>query len=369
MPAKAQDVKFILEQSLQAISAEQDLNYEYQLLLQYPSEDYHYEQTGKCFVKFSDDEEEIGFIFQYHDEENKVIYNGSECFELSLSDSTSRLSRHPSRADLEHFVFLNLSPVTWKYGLQTLISDSRIVKSLIRKADTEEGIYRIRFEIESQGLGKLGNMKPLRGDVVTEYIVSLNSDTYLPVQIEQRNHSQPDDLIKTNISYYDFNDHEPSEKSWYYSSYSGFSPVKEESLEKLQLDQATPTWKLPLVGNTDSLDLETLQGEVVLLEFWIKNCGYCIEAVETLNQLYTQYHGRNLKIIGVNCGDSVADAEAFIRRNKPNYINVRDEGTLVSKAYGVIGYPQVFLLDRDGTLLYQGSPTDQRLKNILETRL
>src|SRR5690606_18770136 len=137
----------------------------------------------------------------------------------------------------------------WKYGLQTLISDSSTVKSLIRRTDTEEGIYRIRLELGNQVLGKLGNMNPLKEGGVIEYIVSINSDTYVPVQIEQRNHSQPDNLIKSNISYSDSNGPEPSENSWYYSSYSGFSPAKEELLEKLQLNQAPPNWKLPLVGN------------------------------------------------------------------------------------------------------------------------
>lgn len=56
----------------------------------------------------------------------------------------------------------------------------------------------------------------------------------------------------------------------------------------------------------------------------------------------------------------------FIDKHKPNYINVWDKDSKVSAAYGVIGYPTVFLIDKEGKLLFEGSPQSEKLEELLQ---
>ncbi len=52
--------------------------------------------------------------------------------------------------------------------------------------------------------------------------------------------------------------------------------------------------------NSPPLNLTALRGNVVLVDFWTYSCINCIRSIPFLNDLYNEYHGDGLVIIGVH---------------------------------------------------------------------
>lgn len=363
LPLHAQNVIDILEKSKWALDQKEAINYNYRLEINYASENYNYTLEGNTYLDFRTKDNPLGLAFQFSNAKSKIVYNGSESFELNLLDKTSVLKRHPQKSELGHFTFLNLSLLTWKNVLPLIIASADIQKTFV---DSPNPIcYAIRIGVGQRDIDKLGNVNALTAKRNISYTVLLDKKSYLPVEIIQENDVSKGDYLRTQFSYKDLAE-VPVERSWYFSSYSGYK-IKDPKVQvSLIRGEIAPKWQLPLVLDSGSIKLDFLQGNYVLLEFWIKNCGYCIEAVPLLNELQLGYADKGVKVIAINAGDREADIQSFLRRNKPVYPSVWDRDGKIGALYGVGGYPQAFLLDKGGRLLFQGAVNSPEMKTILE---
>jgi len=120
------------------------------------------------------------------------------------------------------------------------------------------------------------------------------------------------------------------------------------------------------------ISLDELKGKVILLDFWIKNCGPCIQSVPHLNELQNKFKGKNLKIISINSYDSKEEVSWFCNKHKTDY-TVLLNGKAVAGKYGVSGFPAFFIIDKTGKIIYShagyetsiGSEIEQVIKNAL----
>ena len=113
-------------------------------------------------------------------------------------------------------------------------------------------------------------------------------------------------------------------------------------------------------------DLSKYRGHVVLLEFWIKNCGYCIEAVSKLNALNKKYKSINFKILGINTEDSEDSIDVFINKNQVEYPVLRGNNTDINKNYGIAAFPQVVLINKAGVVIYSGNLDIQKIGELID---
>jgi thiol-disulfide isomerase/thioredoxin len=362
LPLHAQNVIDILEKSKWALDKKEALNFNYRLEINYASENYNYTLEGNTDLDFRTKDNPLGLAFQFSNAKSKIVYNGSESFELNLLDKTSVLKRHPKKSELGHFTFLNMSLLTWKNVLPLIIASADIQKTFV---DSPNPIcYAIRIELGQRDIDKLGNVNALTAKRNISYTVLLDKKSYFPVEILQENDVSKGDYLKTQFSYNDLAK-VPTERSWYFSSYPGYK-IKDPKVQvSLVRGEIAPKWQLPLVLGSGSIKLDSLQGNYVLLEFWIKNCGYCIEAVPLLNEIQLNYADKGVNVIAINAGDSEADIESFLHRNRPVYTSVWDRDGKTGALYGVSGYPQAFLLDKEGRLLFQGAVNSPEMKAVL----
>ena len=110
------------------------------------------------------------------------------------------------------------------------------------------------------------------------------------------------------------------------------------------------------------------QGRVSLVVFWATWCAPCRAEAVWLKRLERDYHAQGLRIEGLSMDDSPAPAERFQRREAINYpLAMADVAT--ARAFGgVLGLPALFLVGRDGRVLWQGRGEPDRkalLKKIL----
>jgi thiol-disulfide isomerase/thioredoxin len=197
----------------------------------------------------------------------------------------------------------------------------------------------------------------------------IDQENNLPLYIIQANNIEPKDYLLTSFTNYQVNNNSRPESFWYFSTFTHEYKQEDKMVENLlKPGSVAPDWSLPVYNTNNNLKLSQLKGKMVLLEFWIKNCGYCIAAVPKINALAKKYKGRKFQVIGINAHDTKEEVETFIIRNNPSYQTVYASGKLCSD-YGVMAYPSFFLIDKKGLILYSGPLEPETFERFLETQL
>ncbi len=101
------------------------------------------------------------------------------------------------------------------------------------------------------------------------------------------------------------------------------------------------------------LDLASLKGQVVLVNFWATWCEPCKQEMPSLDRMHQKLAARGLKVVGVNFGEGRPRIEQFLKTVPVGFPVLRDDDLAVSKAWRVRVLPATFLVDRKGMLRYQ----------------
>lgn len=173
------------------------------------------------------------------------------------------------------------------------------------------------FVTQNKYLNYLGTgFSTTRQELRFYYSLIVSKETLLPLTLLQRKKGS-EDLNRTDFTGINMNPVPPTENSWYYSSYlKTYKPEKQQQLVMIKPGQKAPDFSLTNKVTGLSEELSKYSGQVILLEFWIKNCGYCMEAVPKLNALNKKCKSLSLKILGVNTEDDEQSIEVFMKKNR-----------------------------------------------------
>lgn len=119
--------------------------------------------------------------------------------------------------------------------------------------------------------------------------------------------------------------------------------------------QSVPDFELKLHDGT-TVNLQSLKGKVVLLDFWYRGCAYCIKAIPNLIALQEEFKG-DLVIIGINPYDIQEDVADYLAYKKMNYASTYKNGDDIQKILGIkINlYPTTILYDTQGNMVHMDS--------------
>ena len=115
-----------------------------------------------------------------------------------------------------------------------------------------------------------------------------------------------------------------------------------------------PDFRLPQLGKDSQLGLGDVRGKVVFVDFWASWCSPCREAMPQYEKLYTSLPRDQFAIVAVNVDETRGDAEKFLAAHPVSYAIVFDPAGDVPKAYGLIGMPTSYLIDRNGVVRWRG---------------
>jgi thiol-disulfide isomerase/thioredoxin len=124
--------------------------------------------------------------------------------------------------------------------------------------------------------------------------------------------------------------------------------------------QVAPAIDLPLFSTQGesgaSMSLAELRGKVVYLDFWASWCPPCRMSFPQLEQLRVELAPRGFEVLAVNVDEFEADALKFLEEIPVSYPVVHDAAGLSPQAYGILGMPTGYLIDREGVirLVHQG---------------
>lgn len=111
---------------------------------------------------------------------------------------------------------------------------------------------------------------------------------------------------------------------------------------------AAPNFTLDRLDESGDLELSSFRGKAVILNVWASWCVPCKEEAPYLEQVWQANRDRDVVVLGLDAKDFRADARRFAGRYDLTFPLVYDGPGDTLGGYGVTGFPETFVLDRDG---------------------
>ena len=98
------------------------------------------------------------------------------------------------------------------------------------------------------------------------------------------------------------------------------------------------------------VSLNQFRGQVVILNFWATWCPPCIEELPSMATLQDRMRARGIVVLGVSIDVDEDAYHRFLRQRGVNFLTVRDPAQKVATMYGTTGWPETYIIDRQGVL-------------------
>ena len=120
-----------------------------------------------------------------------------------------------------------------------------------------------------------------------------------------------------------------------------------------------PAVSLPRLEGGAKAALADYRGTVVVLNYWASWCTPCRQESPLLERWQRRLAKRGGTVVGIDSLDVTADARAFVREFGLTYPMLRDRDGETQRRFGVSGYPETLIVDRDGRIAaLQRGPVD-----------
>jgi cytochrome c biogenesis protein CcmG, thiol:disulfide interchange protein DsbE len=148
-----------------------------------------------------------------------------------------------------------------------------------------------------------------------------------------------------------------------------------EDGDALAIGSDAPDFTLERLDEKGELTLSSLRGKAVVLNFWASWCIPCKEEAPVLESLWQEHSDRGLVVVGLDAKDFRRDARSFAERFDLTFPLVYDGPGDTVTPYGVTGFPETFVIDREGKVVealagsVAGDEDRARLRRAVEEAL
>ena len=129
--------------------------------------------------------------------------------------------------------------------------------------------------------------------------------------------------------------------------------------------------------NAEPFTLESLRGNVVLIDVWTYTCVNCIRTLPYIKEWYDKYADKGLIIVGVHSPEFEFEkvrenVEGAIEEYELKYPVVQDNDFRTWRALSNRYWPAKYLVDKDGVIRYRHfgegayDQTEQQIRDLLE---
>jgi cytochrome c biogenesis protein CcmG/thiol:disulfide interchange protein DsbE len=134
---------------------------------------------------------------------------------------------------------------------------------------------------------------------------------------------------------------------------------------------SAPDFTLERLDRGGELRLSSLRGKAVVLNVWASWCGPCKEEAPYLEEVWQRDRHRDLVVVGLDAKDFRADARRFARRYELSFPLVYDGPGDAIDGYGVTGFPETFVIDREGKVVagFAGAVDGDEERSRLESAI
>ena len=207
----------------------------------------------------------------------------------------------------------------------------------------------------------------------SEYYYWIDKNTMIPIAyadhfVWEMNNTTMDQYEKNTLDKYEINC-QLNDSIFALSSIPSFYKLKtftpSQSAPLLPKDSVAPQWSLrSLKGET--INLSDFKGKIVLVDFFYEGCAPCMLALPKIISLYEKYKSKGLVVIGIDPVDKKEDdLKSFLAKKGVTY-DVLLGGKDIARDYHLSGYPTVYILDKNGKILFDLAGYGAGVENIFE---
>lgn len=117
----------------------------------------------------------------------------------------------------------------------------------------------------------------------------------------------------------------------------------------LDVGARAPEIGLPAIANgSGTIDLASLRGQVVIVDFWASWCAPCADEMPVLERIFNQHRASGFTVVGVSQDSAASNVQQFLQRIRVSFPIVLDSGHVVAGRYAPPRMPTSYILDRRG---------------------
>jgi thiol-disulfide isomerase/thioredoxin len=117
------------------------------------------------------------------------------------------------------------------------------------------------------------------------------------------------------------------------------------------------------------LSSSSLQGQVVLLDFWGTWCPPCVSAVPSLRELSRDMKGEPFTLVSIAVEEDDGPVRQFVKKNGMDWPQVWDGHAAFARQAGVSRFPTYVLLSHDGSVLATVVGTSRGVERDLRAKV
>lgn len=106
------------------------------------------------------------------------------------------------------------------------------------------------------------------------------------------------------------------------------------------------------------ISLHSIQGKVVVVNFWATWCGPCMAELPALQELHDTLKARGLRVVGIAVDDTPENIRSAKERFGITYPLIVDTKASSKRSFGIRGLPETFVLDAQHRVLIIQDPSD-----------
>ncbi|MBP6979015.1 MAG: TlpA disulfide reductase family protein [Bacteroidales bacterium] len=383
------DAKEILKKSYEKCQSIENGYYEMTHYMKYVSDKDTFSSSFSCYFRKLPEDSIYSSAFHYQNYKDgeysrAVLYTGDDFVNYSKKDSTGEImSKTLWAEDIKAYShnYTFYSPITDKKSYpfpddSAFIDNKHVFEYIGEEMINNISCYHVKMNTNPEN-DSTDMMKTLR--IENDFWIC--KQDYIPAQ-----YSISYDLVMNNDTMYQFEknvltkyelNNLKDEEQLNLSSIPSYITLKDykpyKSPELLPKDTIAPQWSLVSL-NDETIKLSHLKGQLVLIDFFYKSCYPCMLALPVLQDLHVRYYDKGLRIIGIDPYDTKEkdDIDNFLSKRGVTY-TVLLGGKDAAKEYHVSGYPTIYLIDKEGKILFTqvgyGEGTEKELEEIIKQNL
>jgi len=118
-----------------------------------------------------------------------------------------------------------------------------------------------------------------------------------------------------------------------------------------------------------TVDTQALHGKVVLVDFWASWCPDCIREMPSVRKVYQKYRDKGLVVVGISLDTDELALANFVAKKLipwPQFCDGKGWDSALAIQFGVRAIPELWLINREGTLVSTEIPIEQLDQKISE---
>jgi DsbE subfamily thiol:disulfide oxidoreductase len=101
----------------------------------------------------------------------------------------------------------------------------------------------------------------------------------------------------------------------------------------------------------NKVTLSSLQGSVVLINFWATWCESCVVEIPSLQRLFNRFsENPRFRMITIVYRDNIQSALEYLNQQGHSFPVYANTDGSAAKKYGITGVPESFIIDKQGIL-------------------